>query len=107
MTCSSLNSVDWKVWENILNFVNHRKRNKDFLRKEIHKKLEDVEFDQLKSSRLFKKDLAQKLIENILENIKKNEMSIYKATKIISEYVKKINSLIIDFYLFCVLNIEW
>ena len=60
-----------------------------------------MEFDQLKSSRLFKKGLSfQKLIENILENIKKNEMSIYKATKIISEYVKKINSLIIDFYLF-------
>ena len=33
VTCSSLNSVGLeKVWENILNFVNHRKRNKDFYR---------------------------------------------------------------------------
>ena len=41
VTCSSLNYDGLeKVWEQILKFVNQRKENKDFLRKEIHKNLE-------------------------------------------------------------------
>ena len=92
VTCSSLNSVGLeKVWENILNFVNHRKRNKDFFKERDSQKIRRMwSLINLKVQDYLKKDLvSKKLIENILENIKKNEMSIYKATKIISEYVKK------------------
>ena len=92
VTCSSLNSVGLeKVWENILNFVNHRKRNKDFFKERDSQKIRRMwSLINLKVQDYLKKDLvSKKLIENILENIKKNEMSIYRATKIISEYVKK------------------
>ena len=92
VTCSSLNNVGLeKVWEQILKFVNQRKENKDFFKERDSQKLRRMwSLINLKVQEYLNKDLVSKtVIENIIENVKKNKMSIYRATKIISDYVKK------------------
>jgi len=92
VTCSSLNYDGLeKVWEQILKFVNQRKENKDFFKERDSQKLRRMwSLINLKVQEYLKKDLvSKKVVENILENVKKNKMSIYTATKIISDYVKK------------------
>ena len=79
------------MWEQILKFVNQRKENKDFFKERDSQKLRRMwSLINLKVQEYLNKDLVSKtVIENIIENVKKNKMSIYRATKIISDYVKK------------------
>ena len=89
--CSSLNQCGFdNVWKYILKFINIRKKNNDFINERNSQKINRMwGLVDLKVKGFVKNISSRKFVEELLKDVKKNNLSVYRAVKMISNYIIK------------------
>ena len=91
MICSSLNQSGFEnVWKYILKFIDIRKKNNDFINERNSQKINRMwGLVDLKVKGFVKNISSRKFVEELLKDVKKNNLSVYRAVKMISNYIIK------------------
>ncbi len=91
VVCSSLNQSGFEnVWEYIIKFINIRKKNNDFLKERNSQKINRMwGLVDLKVKGFIKNLSSRKFIEELIRNVKTNNLSMYGAVRVISNYIIK------------------
>ena len=91
MICSSLNQCGFdNVWKYILKFIDIRKKNNDFINERNSQKINRMwGLVDLKVKGFVKNISSRKFVEELLKDVKKNNLSVYRAVKMISNYIIK------------------
>ena len=91
VVCSSLNQCGFEnVWKYILKFIDIRKKNNDFINERNSQKINRMwRLVDLKVKGFVKNISSRKFVEELLRNIKTNNLSMYGAVKMISNYIIK------------------
>ena len=89
--CSSLNQFGFdNVWKYILKFIDIRKKNNDFINERNSQKINRMwGLVDLKVKGFVKNISSRKFVEELLKDVKKNNLSVYRAVKMISNYIIK------------------
>jgi len=89
--CSSLNQCGFdNVWKYILKFIDIRKKNNDFINERNSQKINRMwGLVDLKVKGFVKNISSKKFVEELLKDVKKNNLSVYRAVKMISNYIIK------------------
>ena len=89
--CSSLNQCGFdNVWKYILKFIDIRKKNNDFINERNSQKINRMwGLVDLKVKGFVKNISSRKFVEELLKDVKKNNLSVYRAVKMISNYIIK------------------
>ena len=89
--CSSLNQSGFEnVWKYILKFIDIRKKNNDFINERNLQKINRMwGLVDLKVKGFVKNISSRKFVEELLKDVKKNNLSVYRAVKMISNYIIK------------------
>ena len=89
--CSSLNQFGFdNVWKYILKFIDIRKKNNDFINERNSQKINRMwGLVDLKVKGFVKNISSRKFVEELLKDVKKNNLSLYRAVKMISNYIIK------------------
>ena len=91
MICSSLNQSGFEnVWKYILKFIDIRKKNNDFINERNLQKINRMwGLVDLKVKGFVKNLSSKKFVQELLKNVKTNNLSMYRAVKMISNYIIK------------------
>ena len=91
MICSSLNQSGFEnVWKYILKFIDIRKKNNDFINERNLQKINRMwGLVDLKVKGFVKNLSSRKFVEELLRNVTTNNLSMYRAVKMISNYIIK------------------
>ena len=91
MICSSLNQSGFdNVWKYILKFIDIRKKNNDFINERNSQKINRMwGLVDLKVKGFVKNISSRKFVQELLKNVKTNNLSMYRAVKMISNYIIK------------------
>ena len=91
MICSSLNQSGFEnVWKYILKFIDIRKKNNDFINERNLQKINRMwGLVDLKVKGFVKNISSRKFVQELLKNVKTNNLSMYRAVKMISNYIIK------------------
>ena len=89
--CSSLNQSGFEnVWKYITKFINIRKKNNDFMNERNSQKINRMwGLVDLKVKGFVKNLSSRKFVEELTRKVKMNNLSMYGAVRIISEYLTK------------------
>ena len=89
--CSSLNQCGFdNVWKYILKFIDIRKKNNDFINERNSQKINRMwGLVDLKVKGFVKNLSSRKFVEELLRNVTTNNLSMYRAVKMISNYIIK------------------
>ena len=89
--CSSLNQFGFdNVWKYILKFIDIRKKNNDFINERNSQKIKRIwGLVDLKVKGFVKNLSSRKFVEELLRNVTTNNLSMYRAVKMISNYIIK------------------
>ena len=89
--CSSLNQSGFEnVWNYILKFINIRKKNNDFMKERNSQEINRMwGLVDLKVKGFVKNLLSRKFIEELTRKVKTNNLTMYTAVRIISNYLTK------------------
>ena len=89
--CSSLNQFGFdNVWKYILKFIDIRKKNNDFINERNSQKINRIwGLVDLKVKGFVKNLSSRKFVEELLRNVTTNNLSMYRAVKMISNYIIK------------------
>ena len=89
--CSSLNQCGFdNVWKYILKFIDIRKKNNDFINERNSQKIKRIwGLVDLKVKGFVKNLSSRKFVEELLRNVTTNNLSMYRAVKMISNYIIK------------------
>ena len=91
MICSSLNQSGFEnVWKYILKFIDIRKKNNDFINERNLQKINRMwGLVDLKLKGFVKNLSSRKFVQELLKNVNTNNLSMYRAVKMISNYIIK------------------
>ena len=91
VVCSSLNQSGFEnVWKYILKFINIRKKNNDFMNERNLQKINRMwGLVDLKVKGFVKNLSSRKFIEELTRKVKTNNLTMYSAVRIISNYLNK------------------
>jgi LAO/AO transport system kinase len=91
MICSSLNQSGFEnVWKYILKFIDIRKKNNDFINERNLQKINRMwGLVDLKVKGFVKNISSRKFVQELLKNVKTNNLSMYRAVKMISNCIIK------------------
>ena len=91
VVCSSLNQSGFEnVWKYILKFINIRKKNNDFMNERNSQKINRMwGLVDLKVKGFVKNLSSRKFIEELTRKVKTNNLTMYSAVRIISNYLNK------------------
>ena len=91
MICSSLNQSGFEnVWKYILKFIDIRKKNNDFINERNLQKINRMwGLVDLKVKGFVKNLSSKKFVQELLKNVKTNNLSMYRAVKMISNCIIK------------------
>ncbi len=91
MICSSLNQSGFEnVWKYILKFIDIRKKNNAFINERNLQKINRMwGLVDLKVKGFVKNLSSRKFVQELLKNVKINNLSMYRAVKMISNYIIK------------------
>ena len=89
--CSSLNQSGFEnVWKYILKFIDIRKKNNDFINERNLQKINRMwGLVDLKLKGFVKNLSSRKFVQELLKNVNTNNLSMYRAVKMISNYIIK------------------
>ena len=89
--CSSLNQSGFEnVWKYIVKFIDIRKKNNDFINERNLQKINRMwGLVDLKVKGFVKNISSRKFVQELLKNVKTNNLSMYRAVKMISNYIIK------------------
>ena len=89
--CSSLNQFGFdNVWKYILKFIDIRKKNNDFINERNLQKINRMwGLVDLKVKGFVKNISSRKFVQELLKNVKTNNLSMYRAVKMISNCIIK------------------
>ncbi len=89
--CSSLNQSGFEnVWKYIVKFIDIRKKNNDFINERNLQKINRMwGLVDLKVKGFVKNLSSRKFVQDLLINVKTNNLSMYRAVKMISNYIIK------------------
>ena len=89
--CSSLNQSGFEnVWKYIVKFIDIRKKNNDFINERNLQKINRMwGLVDLKVKGFVKNLSSKKFVQELLKNVKTNNLSMYRAVKMISNYIIK------------------
>tara|TARA_B100000686_G_C16783850_1_gene973833 strand:+ start:1461 stop:2666 length:1206 start_codon:yes stop_codon:yes gene_type:complete len=92
LMCSSLHSIGFEeIWDNVKKFIEKRKINERFYQTRDSQMLKRMwNIISHKTNEYIDKDLSIKpFVRKIIDEIKNNNLSIYRASKIIFQYISK------------------
>ena len=91
MICSSLNQSGFEnIWKYILKFIDIRKKNNDFINERNLQKINRMwGLVDLKVKGFVKNLSSKKFVQELLKNVKTNNLSMYRAVKMISNCIIK------------------
>ena len=91
MICSSLNQSGFEnIWKYILKFIDIRKKNNDFINERNLQKINRMwGLVDLKVKGFVKNISSRKFVQELLKNVKTNNLSMYRAVKMISNCIIK------------------
>ncbi len=89
--CSSLNQSGFEnVWKYIVKFIDIRKKNNDFINERNLQKINRMwGLVDLKLKGFVKNLSSRKFVQELLKNVNTNNLSMYRAVKMISNYIIK------------------
>ena len=89
--CSSLNQSGFEnVWNYVLKFINIRKKNNDFMNERNSQKINRMwGLIDLKVKGFVRNLSSRKFIEELTRKVKTNNLTMYRAVRIISNYLTK------------------
>jgi len=91
VVCSSLNQSGFEnVWKYIIKFIDIRKKNEDFFNERNSQKIKRIwGLVDLKVKGFVKNLSSKKFVEELMRKVKTNNLTMYSAVQIISNYVIK------------------
>ena len=91
VVCSSLNKSGFEnVWKYILKFIDIRKKNNDFMNERNSQKINRMwGLVDLKVKGFVKNLSSRKFVAELIKNVKANNLTMYSAVKMISNYIVK------------------
>jgi len=91
VVCSSLNQSGFEnVWKYIIKFIDIRKKNEDFFNERNSQKIKRIwGLVDLKVKGFVKNLSSKKFVEELMRKVKTNNLTMYSAVRIISNYVIK------------------
>ncbi len=91
VVCSSLNQSGFEnVWKYILKFIDIRKKNNDFMNERNSQKIKRMwGLIDLKVKGFVENLSSRKFVEELIQSVKTNNLTMYGAVKMISSYIIK------------------